>query len=338
MRVVINQKLVDRNRKMAHFMFFISLAGMGIGFFYTWTADPNSQTSQLSCLILPMLLMLTLASVRLANLWVREPRPVNVLNEALKGLGKKYTLFHHLLPAPHVLVGPEGVFSLTIVWQERAYRVKGKKWFGDEGLLRKLNGYMRQDLIGNPFTEATFHARETQRLIDKLAPGAGIEVQPLIVLINPKAFFLADQPLRPVLYADVNKKPSVRGFLREQTTAHPTLTQDHLDQLDRSYGLMTRQELAELAGGDFEDDSDTETDLIAAETGVAGVAESGDSTAVGTVFVLQSGQLYYIGATQGEIEAAVETVKAEAQRDVELIHSFETKNPEGVKDVLHRRF
>ncbi|MBI5961747.1 MAG: hypothetical protein HY866_23620, partial [Chloroflexi bacterium] len=47
---------------------------------------------------------------------------------------------------------------------------------------------------------------------------------------------------------------------------------------------------------------------------------------------------YYIGATQGEIEAAVETVKAEAQRDVELIHSFETKNPEGVKDVLHRRF
>jgi hypothetical protein len=253
-------------------------------------------------------------------------------------LGKKYTIFHHLWPAPHVLVGPEGVFTLTVVWQERAYRAKGKKWYGDEGLLRKLNGYMRQDLIGNPFTEATYHAREAQRLIEKLAPGAGIEVQPLVVFINPKAAFETEDPIIPVVYADARKKPSLRGYLREQTVSRPTLTSEHLDQLDKAFGLMTRQELAELAGEDFEDEGDTDSELIAAESAPAAGTESGDSTAVGTVFVVQAGQLYYIGATQGDVNAAVETVKTEAGRDVELLHAFETKNPEGVKEVLHRRF
>ncbi len=150
MRVVINEALINRNRKISHILFFISLAGMGAGFFLTWTTDPASGTSQLSCLILPLLLLLTLTSVRMANIWIREPRPVDVLNNALKGLGQKYTIFHHLLPAPHVLIGPEGVFTITTVWQDKSYRVKGKKWYGDEGLLRKLNGYLRQDLIGNP--------------------------------------------------------------------------------------------------------------------------------------------------------------------------------------------
>jgi hypothetical protein len=180
MRVVINQALIDRYRRLSHILFFVSLAGMGIGFFYTWTSNPNSQTSQFSCLILPILLLMTLTSVRMANTWIREPHPVPALSEALKGLGKKYSIFHHILPAPHVLIGPEGVFTITTVWQERAYRVKGKKWYGEEGLIRKLNGYMRQDLLGNPFQNALLEAEQMQKLVNKIAPDSGVEVQPLV--------------------------------------------------------------------------------------------------------------------------------------------------------------
>ena len=87
MRVVINEAQINRNRKISHLLFFISLGGMVFGFFFTWTADPASGASQLSCFILPILLLLTLTSVRMANVWIREPRPVDVLSNGLKGLG-----------------------------------------------------------------------------------------------------------------------------------------------------------------------------------------------------------------------------------------------------------
>lgn len=335
MRVVINQAQIDRNRKISHILFFVSLGGMGLGFFYTWTT-PSSSGSQLSCLILPMLLMMTLISVRMANLWIREPRPEKVLNEAFKGLSKKYTAFHYVLPAPHVLIGPEGVYTILAIWQDKAYRVSGKKWYGDDGLLRKLNGYMRQDLIGNPYSEAAFHAQEVQKLVNKVAPDSGVEVQPLIVFVNPKASFESEDPLVPILYADSKKRPSLRAFLKEQDP-RPTLSLEAMDRIDEIYGLITRQALAEMAGEDFEDDAGADEDYPEPDTRAA--AASADQSAVtGMVYVVRSGQLYYIGSTTGLVEDAVEGLRTTPDRELEVIHSFETRDPDAAKAAIQRRF
>jgi hypothetical protein len=296
MRVVINQALIDRYRRLSHILFFVSLAGMGIGFFYTWTSNPNSQTSQFSCLILPILLLMTLTSVRMANTWIREPHPVTALSEALKGLGQKYTIFHHILPAPHVLIGPEGVFTITTVWQERQYRVKGKKWHGEEGLIRKLNGYVRQDLLGNPFQNALLEAEQMQKLVNKIAPDSGVEVQPLVVFISPRAEFEAEDPLLPVLYSDTKKKPSLRDYLRDvKSENRPTLSEEQMDLIDVQFGLVTRQEIAESLGQALDEGEDDETADTDMEEEAAGPAETG----AGSIFVAQSGQLFYIGATTG---------------------------------------
>lgn len=262
MRVVTNEAHISRNRRIAHILFFVSLAGMAAGFFYTWTADPATST-QISCFLLPALLFMTLISVRMANTWIREPRPERVLEESLKGVGRRYTLFQYLLPAPHVLIGPEGVFTITPMWHERRYRVSGKKWSGDRGLFARLTGYMRQDLLGNPFNEAMLHAQEMQKLVNKLAPDAGIEVQPLVVFTSPKVTLEIDDPAIPVLYANPKKKPSLRDYLRDlKGQERPTLTEEHLDEIDRMYGLVTRQELEAAMGGAAvpveEDDSDDE--------------------------------------------------------------------------------
>jgi hypothetical protein len=329
MRVVINEALINRNRKISHALFFISLGGMIFGFIFTWTADPQSQASQLSCLILPILLLLTLTSVRMANVWVREPRPLDMLDHGLKGIGPQYAIFHHLLPAPHVLVGPEGVFTLTIVWQSKSYRVVGKRWHGDQGFLRKLNSYMRQDLIGNPFNDAALHAGQVQRLVNKVAPEAEIAVQPLVVLTHPAAIVELEDPLYPVLYADPKKKPSLRQFLREQPPAD-TLRLEHLDAIDRMYGLMTRQEIAELTGEtlDFaEDDVPEEAD-----------AEPADLGERGTVFLAQAGQLYYFGATSNSVEEALVALETTTGGPVELVHAFETGDPYAVRDALQRKY
>jgi len=269
MRVVTNEAHLARYRRMSHILFFVSLAGMAAGLFYTWTADrtadrtaaPETSTS-ISCLLLPALLFMTLISVRMANTWIREPRPERVLEESLKGIGRRYTLFQHILPAPHVLIGPEGVFTITVQWHERQYRVSGSKWAGDRGLFARISGYMRQDMLGNPFNEARLHAQAMQKLVDKIAPDEGIEVQPLIVFTSPKVMLEIDDPIIPVLYANPKKKPSLRDYLRDlKGDERPTLSDEHLDEIDRLYGLVTRDEIAAATGGSLpveEDDADGE--------------------------------------------------------------------------------
>jgi hypothetical protein len=334
MRVVINQALLDRYRRISHILFFVSLAGMGIGFFYTWTSNPNGQTSQLSCLILPILLLMTLTSVRMANMWIREPRPVNVLSEALKGMGRKYSIFHHVLPAPHVLIGPEGVFSIRPVWQDRPFRVNGKKWYGDEGLLRKLNGYMRQDLLGNPFNDALFEAQQMQKLIDKIAPDSGVEVQPLVVFISPRAEFEAEDPAIPVLYADSKKKPSLRNYLRDvKYENRVTLSEEHLDRIDQMFQLVTREEINEMVGQIPDEEEEGEE-----PESVEPAAAPADSK-TGIIVVAQSGQLFYIGATTRTVEEELELLRANApQGDIELVHAFQTANPSSIEATLRRKF
>lgn len=344
MRVVINEAQIKRNRQISHLLFFLSLAGMGIGFFYTWTAEPNSTASQMSCIILPVLMLMTLTSVRMANTWIREPRPVDVLSEALKGLGRKYTIFHYLLPAPHVLIGPEGVFTITTIWQPGPYRVAGKRWHGDEGLMRKVMGYLRQDLIGNPFSDAAYHAQQVQRIVDKVAPGQGIEVQPLIVLINPAANIEIEDPLFPVLYSDSKKKPSLRGYLKDQSYAkRATLSEQHLDRIDEMYGLLTRQQIAELSGEPLGADDDEELGEAAdmsADSVVAEAPSPGAGSEPGTVFVAQLGQLFYIGATTGTVEdeiAALDLAGGSSQ-EVSIVHQFASENPRLAARRLQQKF
>lgn len=346
MRVVINEAKVNRNRKISHLLFFASMAGMGVGFFYTWTAPADS--TQISCMLLPMLLLMTITSVRMANTWIREPRPVNVLDEALKGLGQKYTIFHYLLPAPHVLIGPEGVFTITPIWQPGEYQVKGNKWFGDGGLGRRLMGYFRQDLIGNPFRDAIFHGQQVQRLVNKLAPEADIKVQPLVVFISPQVKVDIDNPLLPVLFSDAKKKPSLRHYIRDQKGVdRGTLTDEDLDILDEAYHLATRQEIARMLGtdvasadlelSDTSSDSDEDiADSLAEDTSGPG----GDESQIGVIYVLQKGDLYRMGIATAE--ASPEQVLAELQkREIErvvLLRTIQTEEPEAMLAYLEQKF
>jgi hypothetical protein len=336
MRVVTNEAQIKRNRQISQILFFVSLIGMGLGFFYTWTSDPNSQGNQLTCIILPILLLLTLTSVRMANTWVREPRPVDVLTEAFKGLGKRYTVFHYLLPAAHVLIGPEGVFTIKSIWQDKEYQIKGQIWLGEQGFFSKINGYFRQDLIGNPFQDALLEAQQVQKLIDKVAPDSGVEVQPLIVFINPKASFEAEDPLFPVLYADSKRKPSLQNYLRDQKSANrATLTDEELDKIDTMYRLVTRQEIAEMLGETWEETTDSvvEPDELDDEE-----IEEVEDASIGTVFLAKSGQLFYIGTATDSVEEKIAELQAESDQEVELLHSFETRDPDKTVASLHNKF
>ena len=236
MRVVINQRLVQRNRKIAQYAFFATLALLILGLFVTNAAPANPALLLAPLLVLPIAIIATMYSVRMANNWLRQPRPEEAMEQGLKGLGSRSVIYHYWMPAKHVLIAPQGVFTFTTRPQEGRFRVEGDRVKRAGGFFGKLLIYFRQDTLGDPHREALKEAAKMQALIDQVAPDSGITVQPAIVFTSPAAVVEVVEPSIPVVHAETKKRPSLKSFLREakkqgETT---TLSEEQIKALERA--------------------------------------------------------------------------------------------------------
>ncbi len=239
MRVIINHKKVRRNRRLAQYAFFGTLALLILGLFVTNIAPTNPLFLLAPLLVLPIAFGATMYSVRMANLWLREPRPEAVLASNLKGLSTRATVYHYALPARHVLVAPQGVFCFVLRPQDGAFVINGSRWSKKGGFLSKFLTFFRQDTIGRPDLEAQREAAALQKLIDQIAPGSGVEVEPVIIFSSPSVSLEVIQSDIPVLYGDPRQKPNLKTFLRDRKKKGevPTLTEEQLAALEAATGI-----------------------------------------------------------------------------------------------------
>jgi hypothetical protein len=229
MRIETNTRLVKRNRRIAHFLFFFSVAVLIGGFIVintqvasapaaseSGTTTPPITTAAfiLSWLAVPIGFICTIISVRMTNLWIRQPHPEDAIREGLKGVSKKSVFYNYYhFPARHVLIAPQGVFAMVTRFQEGKFRVEGDKWTSYGGFFGRIMHFFRRDDIGNPNAEALKAAAYVKSLLDKKTPG--IDVQPLIIFVDPRANLEMINPTIPVLYANENQKPNLRDYMRE---------------------------------------------------------------------------------------------------------------------------
>ncbi len=221
MRVETNQKLVDRNRQIAQTLVFFSFAFL-IGIFFLANLplfSPQTQIdmtlySILPWLILPLGFIPTLISARMTNLWIRRPRPELVIREGLKGLSNKSVLYNYFhFPSRHVLICPQGVFAIVTRYQDGNFSVNGDQWKTNIPLFSRLLRVMRSEQIGNPTNDAITAAAHVKKLIAPIAPD--VEVQPLIVFVNPRVQLEIADPVVPVVFPYDNMEPNLKDFLRE---------------------------------------------------------------------------------------------------------------------------
>jgi hypothetical protein len=223
MRIVTNERLVKRNKSVATYLFFVSLLilitgffianGQLLGFDMLETLDPV-----LYVWIMPVVLLLgfmsTMISVRMTNLWVRRPRPEEAIQAGLKGISNKsaiYSYFH--FPARHVLICPQGVFAIITRFQDGKFTVEGDRWKTHRGCVGQFFSFFRLDNIGNPTREAQEAAAYIRYIIEDYDPD--LEVQPLIIFVDPRADVTIIDPTVPVLYADPKLKPNLKDYLRD---------------------------------------------------------------------------------------------------------------------------
>lgn len=238
MRIITNHQKVQRNRRIAQYSFFATLALLILGLFVTNAAPQNPILIFAPLLVLPIAIAATFYSVRMANLWLREPRPETTLADQLKGLSSKSVLYNYIFPARHVLITPQGVFTFTIRPQDGKFTIEGGKWRKQGNLFSRFMTLFRQDTLGRPDLEAEREAREVQALIDRIAPDSGVQVEPVVVFTSPYASFEVIDAAMPVLYASTKSKPNLKTFVRDlkQREKSVSLTEDQIAALEEAVG------------------------------------------------------------------------------------------------------
>lgn len=220
MRVETNEKLAQRNRKLAQYLFFATFGVLLLGILFvnqqaaTISSENVLAVTLLQTAVLPIAFITTIISVRMTNLWVRQPRPEVVIREGLKGISNKSVLYsYYHFPARHVLVCPQGVFAIVTRFQDGQFTVEGDKWTTHKSALTRLLSIFRFDNIGNPTADAVRAAEHVKSLLQPVAPN--VEVRPVIIFTSPRADITIKNPTVPVVYAVGKKPPVLKDLLRD---------------------------------------------------------------------------------------------------------------------------
>lgn len=184
MKVVQNNKTIRRNTKIGRYITYFSLAVLALGLIITFYWKDQILLSWLAILIG---FISSQIGIYFSKRWGRTPIPYETITQSLKGLDDRYTLYHYITAAPHLLVGPAGILPIlpytqpgTITYDQakNRYRQQGGnaifKLFGQEGL-------------GRPDEEAKLVVQDlSTQLSKKLESAENIPLEPVLVFINPK--------------------------------------------------------------------------------------------------------------------------------------------------------
>lgn len=165
MKIIKNEKLINRNAKIGQYTSLGALAVLGIGMYISFT-----RPELFIWAIVALLLGFTLTQIGMyfGNRWGRSPRPDEKLDAGLKGLHRDFCIYHWSTPVAHLLVGPAGIWVLLpyhqrgqVTYQKNRWKVKGGGF---------LQGYMRlfgQEGIGRPDLEAESEINSIRKMLAK---------------------------------------------------------------------------------------------------------------------------------------------------------------------------
>jgi hypothetical protein len=206
-KIIQNERYIKSRGRIGRYTFFGGFGILIIGL----VVSLNTQRVDLfpisfACLILGFIL--TQSGSYYMRRFDRGELPHLTLAKALKGFDDRYVLVNYATPASHVLLTPDDVHVLIPKSQAGRISFQDGKWRNPTGL-RRLVTWASEEGLGNPTRDAAASVARMQRYLARQLPDASIEVQPLVVFLNPKAE--VDASTAPVPAVHVKK---LKDYLR----------------------------------------------------------------------------------------------------------------------------
>jgi hypothetical protein len=197
MQNIVNEKRIARGAQIGKIATFAGLGFLVVGLIVS-LAFKESPLLLISfgCLLLG-LLGSSIGSINMGR-WVREPRADQALVQGLKGFDNRYLLYNYVLPAPHVLLGPKGLWVFTMLGQGGTIRYEGGNLRRDRSL-RRILLFMSEEGMGRPFKEADAQVQALQQFLDENGVDGELEIDNALVFFDPRVDLVVTDPPRPMV-------------------------------------------------------------------------------------------------------------------------------------------
>ena len=222
MKTVTNFKMIQRNAKIGQYTSVGALVVLGVGLFITFKM-PDKFAYSLAALLIGF--FMSQIGINFTNRWGRNPRPDEIIDKSLKGLGREYSMYHFVTPVSHLLVGPAGIWTIMPYYQSGIVTYEKKRWRAKGGGF--VQSYMRlfgQENIGRPDLESEAEIDSAKRYLKRVLPeGAEIpQVRAVLLFANPKVELKVEDAPVPAM-APKDLKDFLRKISKEKTIGELTL-------------------------------------------------------------------------------------------------------------------
>jgi len=184
MRIVTNEALIKRNARIGQIASIVGLVILVGGVIINFR-DPTQVGLSMGALLFGF--ALSQLGIYFGNRYARPPRADVVLSQALKGLDKRYTIYHYTAPVSHLLIGPGGYWVILPRHQSGNISFEKGRWRQKGGFRLAYMKLFAQEGIGRPDLELGADLETIKRYLKKEFPDMEFpEPYPVLVFLNPK--------------------------------------------------------------------------------------------------------------------------------------------------------
>ncbi len=226
MKIVINEKLIKRNRMIGNITSIVGIAILAAGLILNFNPTPTKTLISFGALIIGFLI--SQVSTYFVTRFGRKPRYDEVIAENLGKMSDKYTFYVYNSPVSMLLVGPYALWVPTPVAAsgEIYYDKKWKQRGG--GFLMKLFG---QENLGRPEVEIQSNEKDIRKFLSKhFDEGELPPIKSILISLHPKATIgdVDDAPV-PLVQSDALRR-TIRRYDRH---AEEEIPQEKLDKINQ---------------------------------------------------------------------------------------------------------
>lgn len=235
MRVFTNTDIIASRTKWGKRVAPLTMLFLVGGLITNFMSMSQPEYFQLTLILLFLGFVFATISSYLVNRWIREPRADQVLSATLKKFGNDFALFNYTSTAPHVLLTPSRLYTVTVKHQDGQIAVNGRRFTRKFSWARFFR-FFADEGLGSPQAEAEGKASGLIKALRKnLAEEEIPEIKPIVIFSNKNVDLTVNNAEVPVMRTN-----ELKTFLRD-------------NDKNRAISAVQRQKLTEILGAGWQE-------------------------------------------------------------------------------------